>query len=188
MKVICNMTLKKRYQNYNLDGHKDQITCMDCANGILVSGSKDCAVKIWDIEKKKGSTFLGKHSNQINQVLLWDENSAFSSSVDKTIRYFDVRDWGASNENFTRDSESLNGYQFSKYFMGHKRSITKLMRLNNSHNRIVSTSEDASIKIWDLYANQYCEGYSNSAVKGNKFDANTEIISPLVSLEGEGEH
>ena len=62
------------------------------------------------------------------------------------------------------------------------------MRLNNSHNRIVSASEDASIKIWDLYANQFCDGYSNSTVKGNKFNANTEVITPLVSLEGENEH
>ena len=71
--------------------------------------------------------------------------------------------------------------------MGHKRSITNLLRLNNSHTRIVSSSEDASIKIWDLFANQYCD-YSNSNIVGNKFNANTEVIEPLMSLEGENEH
>jgi WD40 repeat protein len=63
MKVIGNMTQKKRYQNYNLDGHQRQITCMDCRNGIIASGSQDNSVKIWDIEKKKGWTFEGRHSN-----------------------------------------------------------------------------------------------------------------------------
>lgn len=144
-------------------------------------------MKIWDIDKKKGWTFEGRHSNQINHVLLWDDFSAFSSSADKTIRHFDIRDWGNPNENFTEDSETLNGYQFSKYFMGHKRSITNILRLHNSHTRLVSSSEDASIKIWDLYANQYCD-YSNSNIVGNRFNANTEVIEPLLSLEGENEH
>ena len=62
-----------------------------------MSGSKDNTVKLWDTERKKGWTFNGKHSNQINHVLLWDEYSAFSGSVDKTIRYFDIRDWGNEN-------------------------------------------------------------------------------------------
>lgn len=41
MKVINNMTIKKRYQNYNLDGHTDHIMDIDAKNGIIVSGSKD---------------------------------------------------------------------------------------------------------------------------------------------------
>ena len=118
------MTKNKRYQNYNLNGHTEEITALECKNGFVVSGSRDNTVKIWDTERKKGWTFSGKHSNQINQVLLWDEYSAFSGSVDKTIRYFDIRDWGNENTQFTEDSETLNGYHHSKYFMGHKSSIT----------------------------------------------------------------
>lgn len=63
LKVITNMTSKKRYQNYNLDGHKDMITSIDVRNGLIASGSKDCTVKIWDVEKKRGWTFEGKHMN-----------------------------------------------------------------------------------------------------------------------------
>ena len=81
-------------------------------------------MKLWDIDRKKGWTFEGKHSNQITNVMLWDEYSAFSSSVDKTIRYFDIRDWGNPNENFNEDSDTLNGYKHSKLFMGHKASVT----------------------------------------------------------------
>jgi hypothetical protein len=61
-------------------------------------------------------------------VLLWDNYSALSGSVDKTIRYFDVRDWGSEQE----ESEAVNGYHYSKYLMGHKSSVTQLKRLNNS--------------------------------------------------------
>ena len=134
---------------------------------------------MWDIERKKGWTFEGKHMNMINKVLLWDEYSAFSCSIDRSIRYFDRRDWGNANDNFTEDSDTLNGYKYSKYFMGHKKSVTQLRRLNNSHNRIVSASEDGTIKIWDLYTNLYCDSYSNSK---HKFKDNTEIIEPLQSI------
>lgn len=120
MKVICNMTLKKRYQNYNLDGHTKDILSLDILGNMIVSGSKDNTVKVWDIERKKGWTFTGKHMNMITKVIMWDEYSAFSGSIDKSIRQFDIRDWGSETE-----SESApNGYQFSKYFMGHKKSIT----------------------------------------------------------------
>jgi WD40 repeat protein len=33
------------------------VTALESHNGIVVSGSKDATVKIWDIEKKKGWTF-----------------------------------------------------------------------------------------------------------------------------------
>jgi WD40 repeat protein len=118
MKVICNLTLKKRYQNYNLDGHTDNITTLDIRGNMIVSGGKDNTVKVWDIDRKKGWTFTGKHMNMITKVILWDEFSAFSASIDKSIRYFDVRDWGPESE------QPLNGRHFSKFFMGHKKSIT----------------------------------------------------------------
>jgi WD40 repeat protein len=185
MKVISNMTLKKRYQNYNLDGHTDHITAIDAKNGVICSGSRDTKVKVWDIDRKKGWTFEGKHSAQVNKVLIWDEFSVFSASVDKSIRYFDIRDWGNPNENFTEDSKCENGYHFSKHFIGHKASVTQLKRLNNSHTRLVSASLDSTVKIWDIHANEYCDLYSNSNVVGHKSDKNTEVVEPLYSLEGD---
>lgn len=92
----------------------------------------------------------------MNNVILWDKYSAFSAGIDRSIRYFDIRDWGNENDNFNEDSETQNGYKFSKFLKGHTKSITNLKRLNNSFTRIVSSSEDSTIKIWDVYANQYC--------------------------------
>ena len=87
---------------------------------MIASGSKDNTVKVWDIERKKGWTFTGKHMNMITKVIMWDEYSAISCSIDKSIRQFDIRDWGSETE------ETQNGYQFSKYFLGHKKSITQM--------------------------------------------------------------
>ena len=38
------------------------ITCIDTNNKMIVSGSKDNLVKVWNIEKQKGYSF-GKHMN-----------------------------------------------------------------------------------------------------------------------------
>lgn len=51
--VIHNLTLRKRYQNFNLVGHEKMITCMDVSKGLIVTGSKDNMVKVWDIQRKK---------------------------------------------------------------------------------------------------------------------------------------
>ena len=83
------------------------ITSLDIKNSMIVSGSKDLSVKVWDIDRKKGWTFQGKHMNMITKVLMWDDTSAFSASIDRSIRYFDIKD-----------------VERSKHFMGHKKSIT----------------------------------------------------------------
>ena len=127
MKVISNLTSKKRYQNYNLVGHNDQLTALDASNGVIVSGSRDTSVKIWDVEKKRGWTFEGRHRNMITKVVLWDQFSALSASIDRTIRHFDVRDWPDNLDTKNApEVETLNGYQYSKVFMGHTRPITQL--------------------------------------------------------------
>ena len=43
------------------------ITSLDIKKGIVVSGSVDNAVKVWDIQKKKGYSFDQKRGH-INQV------------------------------------------------------------------------------------------------------------------------
>ena len=66
-------------------------------------------------------------------MILWDKYSAFSAGIDRSIRYFDIRDWGNENENFNEDSETQNGYKYSKFLKGHTKSITNLKRLNIKH-------------------------------------------------------
>ena len=138
-------------------------------------------VKLWDCDRKKGWSFRG-HQNKVQHVLIWDDFSVLSAGIDRSIRYFDLRDWSSEVE--TEDVETLNGFHFSKLFRGHTKSITHLKRLNNSHSRIISASEDSTIKIWDLNSNIYCDLYSNSNVVGHRLNQNTEIVEPLETIEG----
>lgn len=82
---------------------------------------------MWDINKKRGVTFEGCHMNAVKKVILWNEKQVLSAGIDHSVRMFDVRDWGGlSGERFNEDSETLNGYKFSKFFRGHQRGITQL--------------------------------------------------------------
>lgn len=101
LNAVRNLVAKKRFQIYNLVGHEKTITSLDAKFGMIVSGSKDNTVKIWDIQKKKAYTYT-KHMNVVSSVLMWDERSALSASADRTIRF-----WGIGNED---DCKLLKGH------------------------------------------------------------------------------
>ena len=73
MKTRGNVTVKKRYQNYNLIGHGNAVTALDVNKGLIASGSKDHTVRVWDIFRKKTWNFECRHSGTVNGVLIWDE-------------------------------------------------------------------------------------------------------------------
>lgn len=57
LNVLGNLTSRKRYQTFNLIGHSKMISALDINGRLVVSGSRDNAVKVWDIQKKRGVTF-----------------------------------------------------------------------------------------------------------------------------------
>lgn len=57
LNVVGNLTSRKRYQTFNLVGHSKMISALDIQGRLVVSGSRDNAVKVWDIQKKRGVTF-----------------------------------------------------------------------------------------------------------------------------------
>ena len=90
LNVVQNVMERKRFQTYNLVGHTKMITALDANHGIIVSGSKDNLVKIWDTKTKKAFTF-SKHMNVVTQAIAWDSQSALTASADRSIRYWDIK-------------------------------------------------------------------------------------------------
>ena len=74
---------------------------------MIASGSNDNIVKLWDIDRKKGWSFRG-HQNKVQHVVLWDDYSVLSGSIDRSMRFFDMRDW--QSDIYTDDVETLNGF------------------------------------------------------------------------------
>jgi hypothetical protein len=49
LNVLVNLVEKSRFLTYNLVGHSKMITAMDVRHGLVVTGSQDNALKVWDI-------------------------------------------------------------------------------------------------------------------------------------------
>ena len=128
--VNSNKAIKK------LKGQIDFITCIainDKRNSpILIGGSKDKNVKIWNVKKRKKLNNLDKHSGSIECVAVSQNgNKIVSGSRDRTINI-----WDASRG------------ELLKTLKGHIDTITSVA-ISQNGNKIVSGSRDRTINIWD---------------------------------------
>ncbi|KAL4221254.1 hypothetical protein ACF0H5_019518 [Mactra antiquata] len=53
-----------------LESHNDLITSVDCIDGLMVSGSRDTTVKIWNLETLKELKSLGSHTGTVTDVII----------------------------------------------------------------------------------------------------------------------
>ena len=80
---------KNKHQKYQLIGHKETVSALKAHNGVILTGSHDKMVKLWNINKGKAQSFSG-HSNSVTHVLM-TSNGPLSCSIDKTLRLWDVK-------------------------------------------------------------------------------------------------
>jgi len=115
------------YKN-KLEGHQEPVEDVKIYKKTIISGSRDCTIRIWDLISGECKKVLKGHNNTVSSVDVDDEIIA-SGSFDNTIRIWD----------------KING-NCLKILEGHKGNILDL-KLNGD--KLVSCSEDQTIKIWD---------------------------------------
>ena len=86
---------------------------------------------------------------------MWDESSVLSASVDKSIRFWDIKN--------PDDSVHLKG---------HGAAVTQIKRLNNSYSRAVSSSLDGKVKIWEIYSGECLHTFDGHSSGVNKIAMN----------------
>lgn len=128
---------------YTLESHRAAITCIAFhpVYSILASGSDDCTIKIWDWEFGELERTLKGHSQSVTDVDFGGQKGKIllaSSSNDFTIKIWDPR----------------NDYTNVRTLCGHDLPVTSV-RFLQGENHLVSTSRDASIRIWDVVTG-YC--------------------------------
>ncbi|MEA5471302.1 hypothetical protein VB714_20695, partial [Spirulina sp. 06S082] len=122
-----------------LEGHTQMIT--DCAlsnNGkIGLSCSRDCTLRVWNLEKGTCEHILMGHKSQINACSLsGDGKIALSASDDKTLRLWD-----------TKTGKCLH------ILKEHTEKVKDCV-LNQDGKIALSASDDGTAKIWDVKTGQ----------------------------------
>ncbi len=104
----------------------------------LLSGSRDAILKVWDIKDDfKLLKSIPAHLFTINAIKFSPDNRIFATaSRDKTIKL-----WDAHTFKLLKVIESIRD-------QGHVNSVNDLLWL--SENRLISCSDDRSIKVWEV--------------------------------------
>lgn len=115
-------------------GHADDIYAVheDSASSVLVSGSKDKTVRIWDVRQPQGQcvAVLAAHTGAVLDLKV-QGNRVVSGSMDKTVRMWDIRASGAPLTTLEGHSSEVHSVDF--------------------HDRMVlSGSRDTALKVWSV--------------------------------------
>ena len=68
-----------------LNGHTSAVISVFATNNLIISGSWDKSIKIWDINSHKCINTLNGHTNWVNSVFAIN-NLIISGSLDKSIK------------------------------------------------------------------------------------------------------
>ncbi|EIW84774.1 cell division control protein 4 [Coniophora puteana RWD-64-598 SS2] len=118
------------YHLLHLTGHENAVRALAAQGRVVVSGSYDNTVRVWDIVTGECKWMLTGHKKKVYSVALdLARRQAYSGSMDDTVRIWDIQ----------------NG-QCKHTLTGHT-SLVGLLGLSSSH--LVSASADANICIWD---------------------------------------
>ena len=105
---------------------------------VLISGSRDAMLKVWDLESKAIISEQAAHWFTINDIQFHPEGKYFATaSRDKTIKI-----WDAKNYKLLKVLESIRDY-------GHINSVNHL-HWSKHHYYLISASDDRSMMIWKI--------------------------------------
>ncbi|KAK4238984.1 hypothetical protein C8A03DRAFT_14600 [Achaetomium macrosporum] len=162
-----------------LKGHTNGVTCLQLDDNILATGSYDATIKIWNIETGEEIRTLHGHTRGI-RALQFDESKLISGSLDNTIK---IWNWhtgecistlqghtdGVVSVHFDAQllasgsiDKSVKIFDFNSKeafcLKGHTDWVN-CTRLDISSRTVMSSSDDTTIKLWDLDTKQVIRTY-----------------------------
>ncbi|MCA8986669.1 MAG: protein kinase [Planctomycetaceae bacterium] len=154
-----------------LTGHTGPIRSVRFSpdSGLLISGSQDNSVKVWDA--KSGApikTFRGHDSAVRGCIMTRDLRSVLSCSEDHLVIRWSVDEYA--------EIQTLNGQELD----GHRDAILSA-RFSATGDSILSTSRDRSARLWDVASGKilqdFREGHQYLSSRGVFLDENRVIIT-----------
>lgn len=166
--------IQEQFEEFQIKAHNESVTCLhvNAVNGLILSGSKDESINLWVSKDKYLIKKLSGHDRQIFTVT---SSSSFiaTGSADQSVIVWDYKTMSVKSRItdlpdrvlslvFALDARSLfiglaNGDIFScelsqdskpLRIAGHDEAVTCLIQ--NKDKRLISASNDHSVKVWDL--------------------------------------
>jgi WD40 repeat protein len=144
---------------YTFTGHSDSINCVAISpNGkILVSGSEDCAIALWNLETGKILACLEEHEAGVKAIALTpDGKMLVSASADHTIKLWQLPKVKTPTHTLTGHSDWV-----------------KCLAISPDGKILASGSQDKTIKLWDLD-----RGELKNTLVGHWGEVNSIAIAP----------
>ena len=119
--------------------HKNAVSSIliSSDNQLLITGSYDKSIKIWELSTGQIIDTLQGHSEAITCLAISNDNKTLiSGSRDKTIRF-----WYLKQKKVVKT--------FGGWFSGHSQAMISVV-IDSKNNVLLSASADNLIKIWDL--------------------------------------
>ncbi len=108
----------------------------DLKEEILVTGSKDGKVSLWNISAGADSTLIGEHDGAITDISIIRNGKMIASSSNDTK----ITIW---------ERTYANKYIKKKDLIEHDEAVLTI-DVQSDNNKLISASKDNTIKIWDL--------------------------------------
>lgn len=110
-------------------GHTDSVMCLQFEDNILMTGSYDATIKIWDTETGEELRTLRGHNAGV-RCLQFDDSKLITGSLDRSLR---VWNW--------RTGECISKYN------GHTEAV---IALHFDASLLATASVDKTVKIWNF--------------------------------------
>ncbi|KAF2716064.1 WD40 repeat-like protein [Polychaeton citri CBS 116435] len=162
-----------RFKTKIFKGHTNGVMCLQFDDNILVSGSYDCTVKVWDVETGIERMTLRGHTSGI-RCLQFEGRKLITGSLDKTIKIWDlgsgrclrtfsnIHSAGIITLHFTKKwlasgsmDHSIRVMDFSESqpvsftLKGHTDWVN-CVQIDEASRTLFSASDDLTVRLWDL--------------------------------------
>jgi F-box/WD-40 domain protein MET30 len=151
-------------------GHTNGVMCLQFDENILITGSYDTTVKVWDINTGEELRTLSGHTSGI-RCLQFDDRKLMTGSLDHTLKLWDWKT-GTCLRTFAAHDEGIITLHFTETYVAtgsrdrtvrvwnNKTQQTFLLRghsdwvnsvkIDEASRTLFSASDDLTIKLWDL--------------------------------------
>ncbi len=181
--TLCQYDINSIKRTITFEGHKKGVWCCDHHpnDNIIVSGSNDSTVKLWDISSENNIENITIHKNAIYDVQFSKDGNLFGSCSKELICIWDMRNRSNPLDQIKNESKSKDDFIYCLNFIDSDKSIiTGYMDGTILIAKINDDNPDSKITI-DIkpnYINSWKEelNYSKSVYSLNRFNNEEEKI------------